>query len=53
MLDTDVLAILTEISGHEGRSRSWVINYIIRHYAQQMVAKEMEAVRRATATIPF
>ena len=53
MLDPDVLAFLTELSGCEGRSRSWLINYIIRHYAQQLAAKQKDPAQKLPRTIPF
>jgi predicted transcriptional regulator len=53
MFDPDVLAILASLAGREGRSRSWVVNYIIRHYAHQQAARERDAARKLTATIPY
>jgi hypothetical protein len=52
MFDPDVLAILAALAGSEGRSRSWIVNYIIRLYAQQLAARERDAAQRLTTTIP-
>ena len=53
MLDYDVLVFLALLAGKEGRSRSWLINYIIRHYAQQLAAREKDAAQKLNHTIPF
>lgn len=53
MFDPDVLAILAALAGSEGRSRSWIVNCIIRLYAQQLAARERDAAQRLTTTIPF
>jgi len=41
MLDYDVLVFLALLAGQEGRSRSWLINYLISHDAQQLAAQEI------------
>lgn len=43
MLDPDVIEFLTHLAGKEGRSRSWLINYIIRLHIQQLVEKQRAA----------
>lgn len=53
MLDPDVLAFLAAQAGDDGTSRSWLINYIIRHYAQQLAAKRKEAATQLEARISF
>lgn len=53
MFDPDVLAFLSELAGNEGKSRSWLINYIIRHYAQQQAAKLKVAPQRQDSTVSF
>ena len=53
MFDHDVLAFLVELTGKDGRSRSWLINYIIRHYAQQLAAKQKDAAEKLNRTISF
>ena len=53
MFDHDVLAFLFELTGKDGRSRSWLINYIIRHYAQQLAAKQKEAADKLNRTISY
>lgn len=51
MLDPDVIDFLAELAGNEGRSRSWLINYIIRHYAQQLAAKQKDAAQKLPSSI--
>ena len=53
MFDHDVLDFLFQLTGKDGRSRSWLINYIIRHYAQQLAAKQRDAAEKLNRTIPF
>ncbi len=53
MFDADVLVILAALAGSEGRSRSWIANYVIRHYAQQLAARERDAAQKLSVTIPF
>ena len=53
MLDYDVLVFLALLAGEEGRSRSWLINYIIRYYAQQLATREKDAAQKLNHTIPF
>jgi hypothetical protein len=53
MFDSDVLAFLAGLAGSEGRSRSWLINYIIRHYAQQLAAKRKDAAKKLSAPASF
>jgi hypothetical protein len=40
MLDPDVIDFLAQLAGREGRNRSWLINFIIRLYAQQLLEKQ-------------
>lgn len=53
MFDPDVLAFLSELAGNEGKSRSWLINYIIRHYAQQQAAKQNGVSQKQGSTVSF
>lgn len=39
VFDADVLAILAALAGSEGRSRSWMVHYVNRHYAKQLARR--------------